>query len=242
MKSLGKIIVYSIAISFVLIVVVAIIAAIIASYLMGYNVARRNGEIDNRDKIIERIESYISANGRLPESLSCVGFEQTYGGYAFKGIFFDYIRFNDKEYVIEYTSEDGVLTQYISEEHRWTVEPDIYYIELPINAGTITAINRISTFEEDYNLVPQIDSVSCNHSQICPIGDYIGVPDSVAYIRYLYKDGSTRSEGWITYSEDPEDDFSNEFGEWKYYDGKGNCYRKFWNYKENGKLIYEADR
>ena len=184
MKRLGKPIAYSIAIGFVLIAAIFIIA----TYLMGYNVGKRkNGKIDNRDKIIERIESYISANGRLPESLSCVGFEQTYGGYAFKGISFDYIRFNDKEYVIEYTSEDGVLTQYISEEHRWTEEPDIYYIELPINAGTIAAINRISTFEEGYNIAPQIDSVSYNHSQICPIGDYIGMPDSVAYIPIYIK-------------------------------------------------------
>lgn len=88
MKRLGKIIAYSIAIGFILIVAIFIIA----NYFMGYNVgARRNGEIDNRDKIIDS----ISANGRLPESLSCAGFEQTYGGYAFKGISFDYIRFND---------------------------------------------------------------------------------------------------------------------------------------------------
>ncbi len=52
-------------------------------------------------------------------------------------------------------------------------------------------------------------------------------PDSIAYIRYLYKDGSIRCEGWIVFSNDPEDDFSNEFGEWKYYDEEGNCYRKF---------------
>jgi len=149
---------------------------------------------------------------------------------------------NNKEYVIEYTSADGVLTQYISEEHRWTKEPDIYYIELPINADTIAAINRISTFEHDYNMAPIMDSVSYNHSRICPIGDYIGVPDSIAYIRYLYKDSSLRSEGWVTYCENPEDDFSNEFGEWKYYDDEGNCYRKFWNYKQNGKLIHETDR
>lgn len=239
MNRLVKIIAYSIAIGFVLIVVVIIIA----TYFIGYNVAdRRNGEIDNRDKIIERIESYISANGRLPESLSCVGFEQTYGGYAFKGISFDYIRFNDKEYVIEYTSVDGVLTQYISENHLWTEEPNIYYIELPINADTITAINRISSFEKNYNMAPLIDSICYNHSQICPIGDYVGVPDSIAYVRYLYKDGNIRCEGWITYSEDPEDDFSNEFGEWKYYDEKGNCYQKFWNYKQNGKLVYETYR
>ena len=238
MKRLGKIIAYSIAIGFILIVAIFIIA----TYFMGYNVeARRNEEIDNRDKIIDRIESYISANGRLPESLSSVGFEQTYGGYTFKGIAFDYIRFNDKEYVIEYTSADGMLTQYISEEQRWTMEPDIYYIELPINADTIAAINRISTFEHDYNMAPVMDSISYNHSRICPIGDYIGVPDSIAYIRYLYNDGSLRSEGWVTYCENPEDDFSNEFGEWKYYDEEGNCYRKFWNYKQNGKLIHETD-
>lgn len=36
--------------------------------------------------------------------------------------------------------------------------------------------------------------------------------------------------------------YDKEFGEWKYYDGKGNCYRKFWNYKKEGKLIYESDR
>lgn len=194
MKRLGKIIAYSIAIGFILIVAIFIIA----NYFMGYNVgARRNGEIDNRDKIIDRIESYISANGRLPESLSCAGFEQTYGGYAFKGISFDYIRFNDKEYVIEYTSADGVLTQYISEEHRWTKEPDIYYIELPINADTIAAINRISTFEHDYNMAPIMDSVSYNHSRIGPIGDYIGVPDSIAYIRYLYKDRASEVKGGL---------------------------------------------
>lgn len=99
MKRFGKIIAYSIAIGFVLFVAIVIIA----TYLMGYNVsAQKKGEIENRDKIVDRIESYISANGRLPKSLSCVGFEQTYGGYVYKGIVFDYIRLNDKEYVVEH--------------------------------------------------------------------------------------------------------------------------------------------
>lgn len=239
MKRIGKIIAYSIAIGFVLIVVISFIA----TYLMGYNVgARRNGEINNRDKIVERIESYISANGRLPESLSCVGFKQAYGGYAFKGIIFDFIRLGDNEYVVEYTSEDGVLTQYISKERRWMEAPDIYYIELPINADTIRAISSISTFEQDYSIPPLIDSANYNYSKICSVGDYNYLPDSIAYIRYLYNDGSIRCEGWITFSDYPEDVSSNEFGIWNYYDGKGNCYQKFWNYKENGKLIYETDR
>ena len=51
-----------------------------------------------------------------------------------------------------------------------------------------------------------------------------------------------RSGKIIAFFDDPEDDFSNPFGEWKYYDQEGNCYCKFWNYKENDKLIYEAVR
>lgn len=239
MKRLGRIIAYSIAVGFVLFVGLIIVA----TYLMGYNVGKRkNQERANRDIIIERIDSFQSANGHLPESMSEVGFKQTGGGgYYYKGIIFDYIKFNYKEYIVEYTSEDGVLTQYINNEHRWTVEPEICYVELPINADTIAAINRISNFEQGYNVPPLIDSISLNQSRICPIGDYIVQPDSIAYIRYLYKDGNIRCEGWVTYSDDPEDDFSNQFGEWKYYDKEGNCYRKFWNYKESGKLIYDTD-
>ncbi|MBD5260671.1 MAG: hypothetical protein HDS38_00880 [Bacteroides sp.] len=81
---------------------------------MGYNVAeRRDRELENRDKIIERIESFQLENGHLPESMSELSFKQTGGGgYYYKGIIFDYIKFNDKEYIVEYTSEDGVLTQY----------------------------------------------------------------------------------------------------------------------------------
>lgn len=237
MKLSGKIIAYFIAVGFVLVVGLIIIA----SYLMGYKVATRDRVLEYRDKIIERIDSFRSANGHLPESMSEVGFKQMGGGgYYYEGIIFDYIKFNDKEYVVEYISQDGVLTQY--HEHRWTEDPDICLIEMPVNADTIAAINRISKFEQDYNVPPLIDSISFNQTRICPIGDYTGQPDSIAYIRYLYKDSSIRCEGWIAYFDDPEDDFSNPFGEWKYYDQEGNCYRKFWNYKQNGKLIYEADR
>lgn len=238
MKKAGKIIAYSIAISFVLLV--AFIC--IVSHLMGYNVADyRKKEIVNREKIIERIDSFQNINNRLPETLSSIGFSQTSWGYEYRGICFDYIMLSDSEYIIEYTSVDGVLTQYVNTEHRWMEDPHIYLIELPVNADTIAAINRISNFEPGYNIPPQIDSISYNHLHVSPISDIAGMPDSVAYIRYLYVDGSPRCEGWIAFFDDPENDFSHEFGEWKYYDGQGNSYRKFWNYKENGKLIYEAD-
>lgn len=237
-SKLGKAITCLIVVSFVLLVTVICIAI----HLMGYSVAdHRKKEITNREKIINRIDSFQNVNNRLPETLSSIGFAQTSSGYKYKGIVFDYIILNDSEYAIEYTSVDGVLTQYVNKENRWMDEPDIYLIELPVNADTIAAINRISNFEQGYNIPPQLDSISSNHLHISPISDIGAMPDSVAYIRYLYIDGSPRCEGWITFFDDPENDFSHEFGEWKYYDGKGNCYRKFWNYKENGKLIYEAD-
>ena len=88
----------------------------------------------------------------------------------------------------------------------------------------------------------KIDSISYNRLEVCPVSDIIEVPDSVAYIRYLYADGSPRYEGWIVFFSDPEDDFSNPFGTWKYYDRHGNYYRKFWDYKKNGKLISKTNR
>ena len=137
MKWLGRIIAYSIAVGFVLVVGLIIVA----SYLMGYKVARRDRQLEYRDKIIERIDSFRAANGHLPESMSEVGFRQTGGGeYYYNGIIFDYIKLNDKEYVVEYTSEDGVLTQY--HDHCWTEEPDICLIEMPVNADTIAAIKQ----------------------------------------------------------------------------------------------------
>lgn len=239
MKNLSKIIVYSIAIGSILFVVLCFIAI----HLMGFNVAeRKNRDIANRDEIIERIDSFMSINRCLPKTLSCIGFEQSLGGYEYKGILFDYIRLNDTEYLIEYTSFGGIRTQYINTEHRWIEEPNICYVEMPENAENIAAINRIAKFEHNCNTLPIIDSTRYNKSNICPISDISQIPDSIAYIKYLYANGSIRCEGWIAYFNDPEDDFSNPFGIWKYYDEQGNCFRKFWNYKENGKLIYETDR
>lgn len=51
---------------------------------------------------------------------------------------------------------------------------------------TIAAINRISNFEQDYHIDPIIDSISHNLLQICPVSDVVEVPDSVAYLRYIY--------------------------------------------------------
>ena len=129
MKWLGRIIAYSIAVGFVLVVGLIIVA----SNLMGYKVARRNRVLENRDKIIERIDSFRAAKGHLPESMSEVGFKHIgCGDYYSNGIIFDYIKLNTKEYIVEYISEDGVITQY--HDHCWTEEPDTCLIEMPVNA------------------------------------------------------------------------------------------------------------
>ena len=84
MKWLVRIIAYSIAVGFVLVVGLIIVA----SYLMGYKLATRDRVLEYRDKIIERIDSFQSANGHLPESMSEVGFKQMGGGsYYYEGYY-----------------------------------------------------------------------------------------------------------------------------------------------------------
>lgn len=195
----------------------------------------------DRKFIVEEIDNYRSTNHRLPASLSELGFEQTLTSYVRNHNTFNLVRLGSS-YVLEFWDSKGCEWQYVSDDRKW-YNGRKWEFEPPINADTIFAIYGISNFEQDYNILSQIDSISFNHKRICPILDMTDeVPDSIAHIRYLYADNNPRCEGWVAFFDDPEDDFSHQYGEWKYYDVKGNCYRKFWNYKEKGKLIYEADR
>ena len=84
---------------------------------------------------------------------------------------------------------------------------------------------------EKTNQILEIDSVRFNISHIKPLKEeQCGDFDSVAYLKYKYPNGNIWREGWAAFSGDPEDDFSQEFGKWKYFDSDGNCYHKFWNY------------
>ncbi len=65
--------------------------------------------------------------------------------------------------------------------------------------------------------------------------------DSLAYLKLLSND-TLKMEGSVAFKSHRLPEYLKEFGTWKYYDMNGNCYRKFWNYKQNGKLIYEPDR
>ncbi|MDE5688218.1 MAG: hypothetical protein K2I18_06295 [Paramuribaculum sp.] len=192
-----------------------------------------------RNEIVRRIENYIEQNNRLPESLSEIGFEQLPGLYKYRGHSVCLIKCADLDYVLECWDDVAKLWQYGSENKKW-YDYAYWKFEPPINIDTIRGINK-AYYSPKENMQSIFDSLRINDN-VTSILDYDGevTPDSIAYIRYYTAD-TLNMEGWVTYRANSRPHYVKEFGEWKYYDGKGNCYRKFWNYKQNGKLIYETD-
>lgn len=194
----------------------------------------------NRKEIIRKIDGYIDRTGKLPESLSELGFEQTPGIYEYYGNSLCMIRMADSEYVLEYWDLSGKYWQYSSEARKWYDE--VYFeFEPPINIDTIRGIYN-AYYAPRENMRIEIDSLKSNDDVISILDCDIELKvDSSAYLRYYTAD-TLRMEGWVTFYPNVLPEYLKEFGVWKYYDGEGNCYRKFWNYKENDRLVYEADR
>lgn len=144
-------------------------------------------------------------------------------------------------YILECWDKNNKEYQYISEMNSWIEEPNLYEFEPPLNADTIWNIYHILTSKPKATV--RIDSVKPN-PDVYPIIDCYNVkPDSIALLRYYYPDGELMMHGWVVFHIPfTASNYDKEFGEWKYYDGDGNCYRKFWNYKKGEKLIYEPDR
>lgn len=205
------------------------------SYKPDYEVDKRI-----RNEIVRKIDNYIEHNNRLPESLSEIGFEQLPGLYKYRGHSVGLIKCADLDYVLEYWDDTANLWQYVSEDKKWY---DYTYCEFepPINIDTIRAINKVY-YSPKENMQSVFDSLRINDN-VTSILDYDTeeTPDSITYVRYYTAD-TLNMEGWATYRTKSRPHYVKEFGEWKYYDGKGNCYRKFWNYKKEGELIYEPDR
>ena len=204
---------------------------------------KRFHDICNRKEIIKKIDNYRNKNGRLPASLSELGFEQQPALYKYGGNSFWMIRsgwHSPIDYILEYWDMSGNIWQYSYENRKWYDE--VYFeFEPPINIDTIRGIyNAYYAPREPMHI--QIDSLRKN-SGIVSILDYDNevAADSLAYLRY-YSADTPIMEGWVTYQSCQLPGYLKEFGIWKYYDGEGNCYFKFWNYKQNEKLIYEADR
>ena len=225
------------------IVILFLIALYTIGTKMGFS-ARRYREAD-QSEIVARIENYINKKGRLPASLSELGFEQTPGFYCYKGNTLNLIKtgwHSVNEYVMEFWDKDHApkTWQYSSEDKKW-YDYKLFEFEPPINIDTIHGIYSVYYSPRD-NMQIKIDSLRRNENIILLLDyDHEIKGDSLAYLKFLSGD-TLRMEGWAAINSRQLPQYLKEFGTWKYYDGKGNCYRKFWNYKQNGKLIYEADR
>lgn len=217
-----------------------LIALYIIGTKMGFSVKQHRES--EQSEIVARIDSYINKNGRLPASLSELGFEQMPVLYCHKGNSLNLIRtdYSNNEYIMEWWDQTHKIWQYSSEDKKW-YDYELWEFEPPINIDTIRGINKVY-YSPRENKQWVFDSLRVNDN-ITSILDYDGevTPDSIAYVR-CYSADTLNMEGWTTYRAHSRPYYVKEFGEWKYYDGEGNCYRKFWNYKQNGKLIYETDR
>lgn len=217
---------------------------LIAQYIIGTKMwfSVKQHRESEKSELVARIDIYVNKNGGLPASLSELGFEQTPGLYCYKGNSLNLIRtdHSNNEYILEWWDRTHKIWQYVSEDKKW-YDYELWEFEPPINIDTIGGINKVYYSPKD-NMQCFFDSLRINDN-ITSILDFDTevTPDSIAYVRYYTAD-TLNMEGWATYRANSRPDYVKEFGEWKYYDGEGNCYRKFWNYKKNGKLIYETDR
>ncbi len=224
-------------------VILFLFALYIIGTKMGFS-TKRYRESD-QSEIVARIESYINKNGRLPASLSELGFEQTPGFYCYKGNTLNLIKtgwHSNHEYVLEYWVHDHMpkTWQYSSEDKKW-YDHEHFEFEPPLNIDTIHGIYSVYYDPKD-NMHIEIDSLRKNENIILLLDNDCEIRgDSLAYLKFLSGD-KLWMEGWVAINSHQLPQYLKEFGMWKYYDGEGNCYRKFWNYKQNGKLIYETDR
>lgn len=240
MTKITKTVSVSIAVGFVL---------LIALFFATLNYSE-NDSRSNLDSIISRIESYNESNHALPEAMSQLNFEQTINGYLYKGkngtdIRFRYYNLSDGSYLVEIfnAQEDSIINQFFSPTHQWENEPDnMVWFKMETNAYELSQIKKIYDTlnpETTYRLnIPfTLDSVKKNDNIISILSDLTVHCDSIAYLTVKSPNKQTRMEGWTAFDRYvyPTQSLGIAFGEWKYYDEQGNCYRKFWNYTKKGK-------
>lgn len=255
MKKLNKIVLYSIAIGFVIIIALSVWAI----SLMGYSTANhKKSDIQQTlDSIISRIESYNESNNALPEAMSHLNFEQTINGYLYQGnkgidIRFRYYNLSDGSYLVEIfnAQEDSIVNQFYSPNHRWESEPDnMVWFKLETKAYELFQIEKIHdtlcpASSKRLSIPFTLDSVKRNDNILSILSDCTIHCDSIGYLTVKSPNKRTRMEGWTAFDRyvEPSESLGHLFGEWKYYDEQGNCYRKFWNYIKGDTLIFEADQ
>lgn len=237
MRKGGKIIAYCVAIGFILLLTILSIGF----YLAGDSAQELEERSITRtqEEVVSKLDEYMKRKGRLPQTLSELGLEQTVSAYLHDDMTF-YLVPTAEGYVLECWDKNHIEYQYVSEENKWLKEPDIWEFEPPVNADTLSNIYHILALKDEAAVT--MDSSRIN-TEVYPIIDGFNVdPDSLMFMRYYYPNGTIMMQGWVAHLSSKESKYDKEFGEWKYYGEKGNCYRKFWNYRKGDELIYEPDR
>ena len=219
----------------------------------GMQDSARLAEKESRSIVVEQIDSFVSLNGKLPATLSELGFRQTAAAYDFSfadvnkgfGGIYEFQAIpdrNDTAYILMFRYESGDHESfYLSRLGEWYDElkdPKFFKIN-----DTLTTIKEIR-----WNLKYGInrDKVSVER-HLVPNHD-IGLSymdfryDSLIYLRYRQEDSRMSMEGWAltdggTFFHTSYD----EYGDWRYCDEDGNVYHKFWNYMKNDTLVFKPD-
>ena len=93
------------------IAILFLIALCIIGTKMGFSVKQHRES--EQSEIVARIDSYINKNGRLPASLSELGFEQTLGLYSYKG--------NSINLIIHRKKRSSIITSFGNLNHLSTL-------------------------------------------------------------------------------------------------------------------------
>ena len=237
------------------ILILCCILYIVLSILIvkGMQDSARMAEEETRSIVVERIDSFVSFNGKLPATLSELGFRQTAAAYDFsfadvrKGIggLYEFQAIpdrNDSSYILMFRYERGGHESfYFSRYGEWyDVRDNPKYFKIN---DTLTAIREIR-WKLKYGL--NSDKVSVERhlvpNQDISTADRDYKYDSLTYLCYRHEDTQMSMEGWaLTDGGSSLYSSYEEYGDWRYCDEDGNEYHKFWNYRKNDTLIFKPD-
>lgn len=80
-----------------------------------------------------------------------------------------------------------------------------------------------------YNVVTKYYNASKNSKKIVP-HDHFQVPDSIVYVKDIYKNGKVCAEGYLTFYDCRDNDFASKVGKWKYCTPDGTKFEKYYKY------------
>lgn len=80
-----------------------------------------------------------------------------------------------------------------------------------------------------YNVVTKYYNASKNTKKIVP-PDHFHIPDSIVYVKDIYKNGKVCAEGYLTFYDCRDNDFASKVGTWKYCTPDGTKFEKYYKY------------